>query len=156
MGRSWRRRPERGAHLRMKLAAVLALKRAVAAAGVDCQALPNGATVEVGESDFEPDAAVNCGERMDDDAVVLPNPVVVVEVLSPGTSTYNFTRKLAGYLTVPSIQHYLIVHPVKRQVVHYRRTGEAFETTIRGSGPIALDPPGITITVEELYEEAST
>ena len=38
--------PERGAHLRVKGAVYKALDRAVALAGVECQALPDGATVE--------------------------------------------------------------------------------------------------------------
>ena len=59
--------PERGAHLRVKGAIYKALDRAVAVAGVLCQALPDGATVETGDSDYEPDALVNCGEPMADD-----------------------------------------------------------------------------------------
>ena len=78
---------ERGAHLRVKGAAYQALIRAVAAAGVGCQALPDGATVETGDSDYEPDALVNCGEPMADDAVAAPNPVIIVEVLSPGMAS---------------------------------------------------------------------
>jgi hypothetical protein len=41
--------------------------RAVTVAGVPCKALPDGATVETGDSDYEPDALVNCGEPMADD-----------------------------------------------------------------------------------------
>ena len=81
--------PERGAHFRVKGAVYRALVRAVAAAGVECQALPDGATVETGESDYEPDALVNCGPAMADDAVAAPNPVVVVEVLSPPTASVD-------------------------------------------------------------------
>jgi hypothetical protein len=59
--------PERGAHLRVKGAIYKALDRAVTVAGVLCQALPDGATVETGDSDYEPDALANCGEPMADD-----------------------------------------------------------------------------------------
>ena len=38
--------PERGAHLRAKGAVYKALDRAITVAGVPCQALPDGATVE--------------------------------------------------------------------------------------------------------------
>jgi len=44
--------PERGAHLRVKGSVNSALKRAVADAGVPCQALPNGATVETNFQKF--------------------------------------------------------------------------------------------------------
>ena len=53
--------PERGAHLRAKRAIYKALDRAVTVAGVPCQALPDGGRVETGDSDYEPDALVNCG-----------------------------------------------------------------------------------------------
>lgn len=143
--------PERGAHLRVKGAVYKALDRAVAMAGVDCQALPDGATVETGDSDYEPDALVNCGEPMADNAVAAPNPVIVVEVLSPGTASTDTGGKLADYFRVPSIAHYLIVHPIRRMVTHHRRTGASIDTLILVNGPIMMDPPGIVITVEELY-----
>ena len=142
---------ERGAHIRMKAAVYKALDRAVTSAGVDCQALPDGATVETGDSDYEPDALVNCGEPMADDAVAAPNPVIVVEVLSPGTATTDTGGKLADYFRVPSVAHYLIVHPVRRMVTHHRRAGTGIDTLVMVNGPITMDPPGITIAVEEFY-----
>ena len=143
--------PERGAHLRVKGAIYRALHRAIAVAGVDCQALPDGATVETGDSDYEPDALVNCGEAMADDAVAAPNPVIVVEVLSPGTVSTDTGGKLADYFRVPSVAHYLIVHPIRRTVTHHRRSGASIDTTVLVNGPIRLEPPGIVITVEELF-----
>jgi len=143
--------PERGAHLRMKAAVYKALDRAIAEAGLACQALPDGATVETGDSDYEPDALVNCGEPMEDDAIAAPNPVIVVEVLSPGTASSDTGGKLAGYFQVPSIAHYLIVHPTRRTITHHRRTPDGLETRIIVNGPITMQPPGITIAVEEIY-----
>ena len=145
--------PERGAHLRMKGAAYKALDRAVAVTGVRCQALPDGATVETGDSDFEPDALVNWGEPMADDAIAAPNPVVVVEVLSPGTSSTDTIGKLAAYFRVPSVAHYLVIHPTRRMVTHHRRAGAGIETVTIVNGPIELSPPGLVITVEDLYGE---
>ena len=143
--------PERGAHLRAKIAVYKALERAIAVAGADCQALPDGATVETGDSDYEPDALVNCGAPMADDAIAAPNPVVIVEVLSPGTASTDTGGKLAGYFRVPSVAHYLIVHPTRRIITHHRRAGASIETLIVVGGPITMDPPGIVITVEEIY-----
>jgi len=146
--------PERGAHLRVKAALYRALDRAVIAAGVPCQALPDGATVETGDSDYEPDALVNCGQPMADDAVAAPNPVIIVEVLSPGTTSTDTGGKLADYFRVPSVAHYLIVHPTRRMLTHHRRTADGIDTRIIVNGPIAMDPPGIVITAEEIYGAA--
>ncbi len=144
--------PERGVHLRLKAAVYVALRRAVASAGVPCQVLPDGATVETGDSDYEPDALVNCGAPMADNAVAAPNPVIVVEVLSPGTATTDTGGKLAGYFLVPSIQHYLIVHATRRTVIHHYRMGDGIATRIVVGGAIAMEPPGVQISIEELYE----
>ena len=119
---------ERAAHVRMKLEAVSALRRTIIVAGLRCQALTDGVRVETGDNDYEPDASVNCGDSVADDAVTIPNPVVVVEVLSPGTPGNDTGGKLAGYFCVPSIQHYLIIHPTRRTVIHHRRNGERIDT----------------------------
>ena len=146
--------PERIAHAEIKAAAWLALRQAIKASGVMCQALPDGVTVEVDEAtDFEPDAIVNCGERPDGNAVAAPNPVVVVEVTSPGTRSVDTGYKLTGYFRVPSIRHYLIVLTDRRMVVHHaRREDGGIETRMVVSGRIEMEPPGIAISVEELFE----
>jgi Uma2 family endonuclease len=144
--------PERVAHARTKGLVFKALDRAIRAAGLSCEALPDGVTVETGDSDYEPDALVNCGEPAADDAIAAPSPVIVVEVLSPGTSSTDTGAKLDGYFKVPSIAHYLIVHPTRRTIIHHRRTASGIETRVIVNGPIEMVPPGITISVEEIYE----
>ena len=37
-------------------------------------------------------------------------------------------------------------------VAHSRKAGEQIETRLIASGPIVCDPPGLTITVEEIYD----
>ncbi len=144
--------PERIAHVRVKNAVWLALRRAIAAAGVSCEALGDGVTVETGESDYEPDAMVNCGLFLDGEGIAASNPVIIVEVLSPSTASTDTGGKLAGYFQVPSVAHYLIVHPIKRLITHHRRTAEGIDTRIVFDGSIEMHPPGITITVDEIYQ----
>lgn len=145
--------PERGAHLRAKAAIWRALSDAILAAGLPCQALPDGATVEVDDDTaYEPDATVNCGAPMADDAIAAPNPVIVVEVLSPGTRSVDAGAKLADYFRVPSIQHYLMVRTDKRMVIHHGRGVDGtIVTRLISTGPISLDPPGLTVQAEALF-----
>jgi Uma2 family endonuclease len=143
--------PERIAHARVKGAVYRALERAVTASGVPCEALPDGVTVETGENDYEPDALVNCGTLIDGDTIAATNPVIIVEVLSPGTASTDTGGKLAGYFQVPSVKHYLIIHPARRVVTHHRRTSDGIATQIIVSGAIVMHPPGITISVEDIY-----
>ncbi len=145
--------PERVSHVRVKSAVWLALRDAIRAAGLPCEAIGDGVAIEVGDSDYEPDALVNCGERMVDDAIAAPNPVVVVEVLSPSTRGSDPGAKLAGYFLVPSVLHYLIVDAVKRVVIRHRRAEDegAIDTMVLGSGTIRLDPPGFEVSVDDFY-----
>ncbi|HET6518276.1 MAG TPA: Uma2 family endonuclease, partial [Geminicoccaceae bacterium] len=57
--------PERLAHTETKALVWLALRTAIERAGLDCQALADGVSVEVEEGTiYEPDALVRCGERL--------------------------------------------------------------------------------------------
>lgn len=143
---------ERIAHLRAKAAIWQALSNAIAAAGLACEALPDGATVEIDdETDYEPDALVNCGPRINDSEIAAPNPVIVVEVLSPSTQSLDAGGKLSDYFKVPSIQHYLLVRTDRTMVIHHRRTETGIETKLIGAGRIDLDPPGISIALDGVY-----
>jgi Uma2 family endonuclease len=57
------------------------------------------------------DALVYCGPELPPDALLLENPIIVVEVASPSTGRNDATRKLAGYFSLASILHYLIIYP---------------------------------------------
>ena len=143
--------PERVLHTRVKFSVARALFDAITRAPLPCEVLPDGATVRIDRrTAFEPDALVRCGPPLDDGAIETPDPLIVVEVLSPSTRNYDAGAKLAGYFAVPSIHHYLMVDPDRRVVVHHRRDGDAIATRILGGGPLRLDPPGLDITVAAL------
>jgi Uma2 family endonuclease len=144
--------PERIEHARIKSRTWAALDRAIRENNLPCEALPDGVTVEVdADTDYEPDAVVNCGPPAPGDAVAATNPVVVVEVLSPSTEHIDLADKLADYFRVPSIQHYLIVRALRREVIHHRRAGADIISRVINAGSIALDPPGITIDLSDIY-----
>ncbi|HET7880969.1 MAG TPA: Uma2 family endonuclease [Acetobacteraceae bacterium] len=147
--------PERIQHIRVKARVWAALDRAITQASLDCEALSDGATVEVDEdTDYEPDALVNCGPPASPDAIAAANPVIIAEVLSPGTQSIDTGEKLAGYFRLPSVQHYLIVSTRRREVIHHRREGEAIASRVITIDRIELDPPGITIDIDGLYPPA--
>jgi hypothetical protein len=90
-----------------------------------------------------PDALVQCGRPIDFDAMVADNPLIVVEVVSPTSERRDTDAKLVEYFSVPSIQHYLIVFPHKRVVVHHQRgAGRQIATRLLSSGVLELNPPG--------------
>ena len=146
--------PERFQHVEAKLAAVNALQAAIVKAGVPCRALIEGMAVRVSKvSAFIPDAMVFCGSRPDPSALEIPDPVVVVEVLSPSTASVDFGLKLEGYFRIPSVAHYLVIDAERRKVVHYLRSADdRIEVRILGEGELILDPPGIVVPIRSLTD----
>ena len=146
--------PERIQHVRIKSRVGAALDRAVREAGLDCEALADGVTIEVDEdTDYEPDAVVNRGPRLPPDGTAATNPVVVVEVLSPSTQSVDSSEKLADYFRVPSIQHYFIVRSRRREIIHHWRSGDEIVFRAVNVGAIRLDPPGIVLDIAAVYGE---
>ena len=135
---------EKWAHDRSKMATFMALHAAIAGKcpfeiGFD------GLGVRVGPNEtYRPDIVVFPAGLIADDDRHAPEPVLVVEVLSPSTRAKDLRTKLSGYGRVASIAHYIVVDPDAREVLHFRRAGEALAFPDGPSlGKIRLDPPGI-------------
>ncbi|MGG5808518.1 Uma2 family endonuclease [Falsiroseomonas sp. CW058] len=145
--------PERVQHLRAKGNAYTALRQAIRSAGLPCEALPDGAMVRVDDDTaYEPDVTVICGAPPAANEVVVSNPTILVEVTSPSNSRVDLTTKLADYFRIASVRHYLVVHLARRLVIHHRRDEDgAIATRMLPGGSLTLDPPGITVGVEDLF-----
>ncbi len=143
---------ERVVHSRVKGRVHVALAQAIRAAGLPCEALPDGPAVRIDEhTAYEPDALVYCGAAAGPDALVIPNPLIIVEILSPTTSHHDTSAKLIGYFKLPSVAHYLVIDPDARTVTHYARN---CTPNLLSGGPLRLDPPGLDLTVEDLLGPA--
>jgi Uma2 family endonuclease len=145
--------PERAAHAFLKARIWRAFEDQIGERGLPCQALPDGMTVKIDEhTAYEPDAAVQCGAPLADDALLVPEPVIVVEVLSPTTKARDAGAKLADYFRLPSVRHYLLVHTERPTVIHHQRgAGGAIATRIVTAGGLLLDPPGLTLDLAQIY-----
>jgi Uma2 family endonuclease len=152
-GRAVAMAPERAAHARLKARIWQALDAAIGEKGLDCEAFPDGMTVVIDEATAcEPDAVVQCGEALGPDEVVVPRPVIVVEVLSPSTQGRDSGAKLEDYFRIPGLTHYLLVKTERPAVIHHRRNGEGrIETIIARSGTLTLDPPGLVLDLAAIY-----
>jgi Uma2 family endonuclease len=145
---------ERVEHAEVKANVYAALKAGIARANAPCHVLPDGMVVRATADDvFEPDAVVYCGARLSRGTLEVPNPVIVVEVLSPSTASKDENIKLASYFQLASVQHYLLIHPLKMPVVHFaRQEDDTILTRLVHGGMIRLDPPGIEISVDGLLD----
>jgi Uma2 family endonuclease len=145
--------PERAIHGLTKFAAQKALEAGVLSGGLPCRVFPDGMTVRINaRTAFEPDALVVCPSPPDLDTMEIPNPAIVVEVLSPSTAADDHGPKLDGYFSLPSVEHYLILDPDRRVMIwHKRGQAGAIETRILRDGRVRLDPPGLEAEVERFF-----
>jgi Uma2 family endonuclease len=140
-------------HNRAKSAAFRALDGAVEAAGLPYPVFLKGMGVAINNNTVRlPDVVVQSGLGSDCDAVIVEEPVIVVEVASqvnnPGGS------KFIEYFSVESTRHYLISVLKKRAVIHHQRNEHGtFDTRIAKDGDIVLDPPGLSVSVAAFLGE---
>lgn len=145
--------PETTGHVKIKGAVYRALYAAVSESGCPCYVLSDGVTVRVdNKTAYEPDAMVYCGPERAFSDIEVPDPVILVEVLSPSTRQFDASIKLSGYFRLPSVAHYLIVDPAEPMIVHHsRKPGDDIVTRVVTEGVIQLDPPGLQIALADIY-----
>jgi Uma2 family endonuclease len=75
---------------------------------------------------FYPDVVITAGKPVfeDDRFDTLLNPVLIIEVLSPGTESYDRGDKALAYRQIPSLREYLLVSQDKAVVEHWVRLEE--------------------------------
>jgi Uma2 family endonuclease len=148
--------PERTRHGKVKFAVQLALHRAIQRAGLQFYMLPDSAGIRISRHVMHiPDALVYCGPELPGDALEVPNPLIVAEVLSPSPRKFDESVKLNGYFSLSSVHHYLIVDPEGPPVIHHCRQPDG--TILRSvvhQGTLTLSPPGIELIVAELFAAA--
>lgn len=146
--------PERVGHNLAKGRVCRRLFEAVERAGVECQVFPKGMAIQVdAHTLYEPDAFVRCGERLPDNALVVRDPLIVVELRLPSAPSIDTGLKLADYFRMPSVRHYLMLDAGRRVIIHHERGADGeIGTRIVHNGRLRLDPPGIEIT--DIFEPA--
>ncbi len=80
---------------------------------------------------FYPDVVVVCDRpRFEDNTFdTLLNPIVLVEVLSPSTQTYDRGEKFKHYQQLTSLREYILVAQDEVGVERYRRQGMEWQPT---------------------------
>lgn len=145
--------PERAGHGRTKYAAAKRLERAISDARLPCYLLLDCVAVRLdARTTFQPDLVIHCGQPLRDSDLEITDPIMVVEVLSPSTRAIDLPLKLRRYFELQSIHHYLILDSEDRSVIHHARgDGDVLLTRILSKGELRLEPPGLVITVAELF-----
>ena len=147
--------PEHAA-LQASIARVLA--NALEVAGKPCRVYSANLRVRVEATDFAcyPDATIVCGklETSTSDPQAATNPIVVVEVLSDSTESYDRGIKAGHYRHIPSIREYVLVAQHTRLIEVWRRNAQAQWEVAAASGagePASIESLGVLIAVDTVY-----
>lgn len=98
------------------------------------------------------DVTVTCAPM--EQAPWCPDPVLIVEVLSPATEAEDRGVKLPAYRRLASVQDVLLVASERVAVEHYARQGERWLLADRGPGEtVRLVGLPVELVVDELYAD---
>ncbi len=102
---------------------------------------------------YYPDALVTCHQNPVDDSFQ-DQPNVIVEVLSESTRRTDEGEKLDAYLSIPTLESYLLVDSSNKEVVmHYRgENGFIRSITTGDSAVVPLECLGFDLPLSEIYE----
>jgi Uma2 family endonuclease len=93
-----------------------------------CVVYPSDMRVKISRTGLYtyPDISVVCGEPQfeDEHRDTLLNPLVMVEVLSPSTETYDRGKKFQHYRTLASLQEHLLIAQDSYRIEHYTRQAD--------------------------------
>ncbi|MCB0637504.1 MAG: Uma2 family endonuclease [Lewinella sp.] len=129
------------------------------AEGSDCKPINNDVKLHIESANkfLYPDVMVVCGdiERSDREASAVINPVLIIEVLSRSTESYDRGDKFFAYRQIDTLQEYVLVDQYQALVDVYQRQGQLWKIT-RTEGlstSITLRSIGITLPLASLYED---
>jgi Uma2 family endonuclease len=100
-----------------------------------------------------PDAFVYC-TPVPPGETVIREPVVVFEVLSPGTSRTDRIEKLREYQATPSIQRYVILEQDSIAAMVFARHGDRWDVRPATTGDVLTMPEiDVTLPLADIYAD---
>lgn len=144
-------------HNRMVLNAAISLDSQLRGKG--CEVFASEMRVRVPAMNLYtyPDLTVACGEPRFEDGEVdtLLNPVLIVEVLSKSTESYDRGMKFSYYRTLPSFSEYLLLSQERVHAEHFvREASDRWVLTETEDPAKTLELPsiGCTLALSDVYD----
>lgn len=104
----------------------------------------------LGERFYYPDVMVVCDDDPDD--YVKEKPALIVEVLSRSTQGTDRREKVDAYLSLPTLQSYVLVDSRAKQVEAFFRTPEGWaERRFSGTDQVPFAPLDTYLSLDAIY-----
>lgn len=119
--------------------------------GKPCRAYMNDMKVRIADNFYYPDVLVDCS-KLSPNMYFVETPILIVEVLSASTKSYDKTFKLQQYQRIPTLQEYLMVDQ-ERQWVELRSRLDDWQAQYYEMGDeLILQSVGLKLAVAEVYD----
>jgi Uma2 family endonuclease len=115
----------------------------------DAKVVPGG-----GDRSYYPDVSVTCSPLTGDEGDIVPDPILVIEVVSPTTEARDRGIKKFRYLATPSLRQYAIVEQDALRVDLYTREGDRWtNTVVEGADAVfRLASVGLELELRAIYD----
>lgn len=127
--------------------------------GRGCTVYPSDMRLHIPENGLYtyPDVMVACGKKefLDEKKDTLTNPVLVVEVLSASTESYDRGRKFGFYRSIPTLREYLLVDAQRVSAERYLKNESGIwelHDSPGLAGTLHLASINCSFPLDELYE----
>ncbi|MDD2760550.1 MAG: Uma2 family endonuclease [Methylomonas sp.] len=115
-----------------------------------CEPFGSDMKVRVGDNFFYPDVIVDC-HFDDSEPYFTETPIIIVEVLSRSTRRTDETVKLMSYITIPTLQEYVLIQQDFADIQVLRRSEGWLPKHYFLGDEITFESIGLTLAVEEIY-----
>jgi len=120
--------------------------------GTSCRVYKGDLKLRVADDFFYPDVFVRCSEERGD-AYFKIDPVLIAEILSPGSQRYDRGDKRLAYSSLATLQEYVLISQDRMLVEVYLVRQRDRRLLLKDPGDsLVLESVGFSITLAELYE----
>ncbi|MEP7337684.1 MAG: Uma2 family endonuclease [Acidobacteriota bacterium] len=105
---------------------------------------------------YYPDVVVSCNEPTEDeDAYIIEDPVMILEVLSPTTKRNDRVEKMNAYQKLASLREYIIVSQerVRIEIYRHQAAGETWQCEVFDGleAEASFESVGLTMNLADIY-----
>jgi Uma2 family endonuclease len=121
--------------------------------GSGCRPFGSDAKILANGNIRYPDVSVT-RQTVDGTSDIVPEPALIIEVVSPSTERTDRGLKTLDYFATTSIRQYAIVAQDQRLIDLYTRTAEGWVNEIlTGDAVLRLSSVGVEIALDAIYED---
>lgn len=128
--------------------------------GKDCENFANDMRVFVPKTRLYayPDIVVVCGEPqfLDDVPDTLTNPLIIIEILSDSTESYDRGKKFENYRAIDSLREYVLVSQDRPAIEKFVKHGDGFWRLTDATGldsAITLESIECKLNLDDVYNK---